>query len=54
MMGHREKFRGSYEYEAFSKWGKRYYDYLSRAGVRHLIKKKFSRRIRKLAKLELK
>ncbi|MDK1490502.1 hypothetical protein QN219_10570 [Sinorhizobium sp. 7-81] len=49
MMGHREKLKGGDEWDAFTGWRK-VMCYLDRPRVKHSIKKKFSRRVRKDAK----
>jgi hypothetical protein len=49
MMGHREKIKGGGEGDAFSGWRK-LLCYMQRPRVKHEIKKKFSRRVRKEAK----
>lgn len=49
MMGHREKMKGGAEEDAFSGW-RHVLGYTRRTGVRHSIKKKFSRRLRREAK----
>lgn len=52
MMGHREKMKGGSEVDAFTGW-RRYYKYLTRAGVRRWIKQHFNRRIRHEVRLQL-
>jgi hypothetical protein len=49
MMGHREKLKGGDEWDAFTGW-RNVMRYLDRPRVKHAIKKKFSRRVRKEAK----
>lgn len=49
MMGHREQMKSGGEYDAFTGWRK-LLCYMQRPKVRHSIKKKFSRRVRKEAK----
>lgn len=49
MMGHREKTKGGGEGDAFSGWRK-VLCYMQRPRVKHEIKKKFSRRVRREAK----
>lgn len=49
MMGHREKLSGGDEWDALSHRAKRFYFW--RAGMRKLAKRKFNKRIRRLAKV---
>ena len=50
MMGHREKSIDADELDAFTKW--RHYVFWQR-GERKRIKRKFNKRVRKAAKMEL-
>ena len=52
MMGHREKIKGGDEYDAFTNW-RRVLCYTRRPGVTKSIKAKFSRRVRRELKVEL-
>ncbi|MCA1406129.1 hypothetical protein I6F26_21015 [Ensifer sp. IC3342] len=49
MMGHREKIKGGDEQDCFTKW-RHVMCHLHHPRVKHNIKKKFSRRVRKEAK----
>lgn len=53
MMGHRERIKGGGEEDCFSGW-RHWLCYLARPRVKHAIKKKFSRRVRREIKKELK
>jgi hypothetical protein len=49
MMGHREKIKGGDEQDCFTQW-RHVMCYMHRPRVKHNIKKKFSRRVRKEAR----
>ena len=50
MMGHREQLKGGSEYDCLTKWRK----YMkNHSGESHSVKKKFSRRVRREIKLEI-
>ena len=51
-MGHKEKFSGADEYDAFTGWRK-YLCYLARAGAVKKIKRRFNKRVRKQEKERL-
>jgi hypothetical protein len=51
MMGHREKIKGGAEEDVFCGW-RHLLCYTRRPGVKHSVKKKFSRRVRREAREE--